>query len=499
MNYFIGRKLPASQPSLNIIALIAVCSILAGCQKLGSGPRSSGIRPNVSALGTKGTAYTSGSLNVSGQSFDMIAVADGNWRDNATGAQTSAGVYFSSKVKYDGSKWDTYDATGSAKKEWNWINDVGLHFWSYYPDDTTLGTASRIITEPSAASNFLSFTYSLPTASAGSDASSQKDIIFAGNAEKRVFNDQGDISSATSSEAGYTRADNEVDIKFHHALSEIRFAVSPDDGTFDSNLTIKTIKLASVAGKANCKFTLPSTFVWSGHTSYMDCSQTVNASFSSAPTGWKSSTFDTNKTLYTLNERFYLIPQDASTVSIEVTFARNSQEVTKSFTLSDEWAAGCYYTYKINAHVTTDISLSISLLDWNYLEPEIDFNDNVSLTKQLSMAPATGKQAIADGGAVTCTFQLDSPIGATWFASVSNTEAFDIYNASSTSACNPAYGEVPDGEDIVFVIVPKSGVDRSKTNTTKVTLTLKLKDGTYLSIDTETKTGDWTIILNPNI
>ena len=483
---------------INIIScavwLITAFCVLAGCEKIdGFGKGAPRMKFKVTTLETKGATNTTASLNTSGESFEMMAVADGDWKDNETNVAGSAGKYFDATVKYDGSDWATYD--GSTKAEFLWLNDVQIHFWSYYPSSlgTGTGAAVRTITTPSAANDTLSFTYTQPAAGTSSpfqDATNQNDIIFAGNKETRTFDKKGEITTSGK--------DSTVNITFYHALSAIKFAVSPDDGTFATGLKIKSIKISNAAGKASCKFGLPSTFKWSGHTSFSDYSQTVNAAFTSLPTGWTSSTFSGTKTLWTLNESFFLIPQDASSVSVTVTFDQSGSEVVRTVSLGDTWEAGKYYTYKIEAKIETDISLSLSLMPWSVLEDELDMNSSVSLSSghELSLDGASGKNAIVDDGPVMGSFLLDEPKGATWMVSVTNPEYFTVYNSVSG---DPATGEVDGINEAIFYIKAKDGVDRSVLRSTKLKITLKLADGTYKSIDVELGSQDWNIVLNREI
>lgn len=491
--------------------LLIPCVLLfaAGCEKE-FGRDGVTIRLNVIAEGTKAATVTTDDLNTTGESFTMTAVADGNWKDNETNLTTTAGTYFTDAVEYDGSEWDLLT-------DHMWLNDVSLHFWSYYPKDADLH-GTRSISTPVAAADYINFTYELPAAVAGTDATNQEDLIFAGNKEKRTFDDEGDIDSYTSSNTAYTRTDNEVDIVFHHALSKINFMVSPDDGTYDTNLKIRSIRLSNVSGKGDCKFTLPETFEWSNWSDLKNYSQNYgDVAFTSAPTGWAVGDFDSHtKTRYTCENAFFMIPQDLSTASVDVTFTDGTDVMTKTVALKNpsdpktgKWEADHYYTYKIAAEITVDISLSLSLIDWGLITKEIDLDEAVSTSTggQLELTPKTKptdpdcRDAVADGGEVAATFQLDSPIGATWFVSVTNTDAFVVVNTDNGST-NPAFGTI-NGAPQTFYIKPKTGVDRSKTQKTKVSVALRLADGTMMNIDSQIGNVDvspnkaWNIILNP--
>ena len=493
------------------LALIAVCAIFAGCQKMDESRRGgAAIRFNVSAAETKAVANTTAGLNTDGQSFGIIAVADGDWVDNETNVTTEAddGNYFEAVVKYASSDWKT-DSTGGTQTDYMWLNNVGIHFWSYYPLSlgTATGSAVRTIAAPAPDSDVLSFTYAQPAAVAGSDATKQQDIIFAGNAETRKFNDAGEITTSGK--------DEKVDVTFYHALSEIRFAVSTNDGTFDPTLTITKVAIANAAGSGSCDFTLPSTFAWSNLADRTTYSQNCGTLPTATNAEWKVGTYTNTtlgtKNLYTNLNSFFLIPEsDLSAVSLEVTLKTSLGDyITKNVALpsTDSWKAGYYYTYKIGATLTIGLGLTLELLDWDYIEKEYDYTAGPSVTPgvgELQMtneSPAGSKTVVADTP-IEAKFILDTPIGATWLVSVTNTDAFEVYTLDGTGSENPAYGTIQNGAlgtpgECVFYIKAKPGIDRSTVLSTKIHITVRLADGTYVNVDDLLGVSDWNIILNP--
>ena len=496
---------------IRALMLVSLCGLSAGCQitdetRKGGAP----VHFNVRADKTKGSINTTSALNTSGQSFGIIAVADDDWVDIETNVVTraDAGNYFESLVKYDGSEWDTYNASGDVQTDFMWLNNVGIHFWSYYPISLGMaeGSAVRNITQPVPGSDVLGFTYFQPAAEEGSDATNQKDIIFAGNAEIREFNrNTGEIESGK---------DATVDITFHHALSEIRFCVSTDDGTFDPSLTITKVTIVNAAGSGSCEFTLPSTFEWSNLNDRCDYSQDCGTLPGATNSEWHVGTYTSGgvtKNLYTTLNPFFLIPEsDLSDLSVEVTFktgATPADFITRNVTLSGIWKAGFYYTYKIKAELTTNLEMSLSLLDWDLIEKEYDYTAGPSVTPgvgELQMTNETppGSKTVVADNPVEARFTLDTPIGATWLVSVTNTDAFEVYTTDGTGFENPAYGTVKNGvlgipTACVFYIKAKSGIDRSSVLSTRIHITVRLADGTYVNVDDLLGVSDWNIVLNP--
>lgn len=352
------------------------------------------IRPNVSAMTlTRGTTTTVDNLSV----FKMMSVTDEyiDHKISETDKQTPTdGIYFTAYVKNAGTgtnqNWNTYaSASATTATEYYWINENKMVFWSWAPFDSNVkGTLviddTPVIPTGSATDyNKLEFSYTLPTHVDGKDADNQQDLIFAGNVESRTFTDGTDnISAATSTNTSYTRTDNQIDIKFHHALSKIQFGVDLTDNTFNQNIKIKKIEIVNVRSTGTCTFTAPSTFTWSDPAS-TDLSNTWSQSYGtdgvdfssygsaspSLPTDWP---LNSSNSLYIGDNAFFVIPQTlaANATSISVTFDIDGSAITKTASLpATEWKADHYYTYKIKAHGSmAEFSFSLSLADWSERE-----------------------------------------------------------------------------------------------------------------------------------
>lgn len=340
---------------------VVVSMTTSSCSSIDPYTSSRPIRVKVSTEATKSSPITNDNLS----SFQIITVADANWHDNRDGSQHGAGVYFEDTANKHGLSWNL--------GEHLWLNNVNLHLWCFspVPDDSNPYSAEGgrlLITQPSAGSGVLSFSYTLPDHVGGSDATNQNDIVFAGNSEKRVFKGDGSFDSQNCTGSGH---DENVDITFYHPLSEIQFAVSPDDGTFDTEgLKIVDIAISNIAGSGECSFSLPKTFAWTPGERDKTYNQTVDATFDTKPDGWKESKFGDDKTLYTFSNSFFMIPQTLTAAVLSVTFERRGDEstVTRDVTLNDTWKPGEYYKYKISATrlglVDIDLSVTLSIHDW---------------------------------------------------------------------------------------------------------------------------------------
>ena len=339
-----------------ILMAVVVSMTVSSCSGLIDSYTSSiPIRVRMKSVESKSAPITTESIS----EFQLIAIADGPYHDNEQ--NHPAGFYFEERVSRSGINW-------GMDNDHFWLNQVSLHFWSYSPTSSNLNTAAKGLLQvqrPSAGDSSLGFSYSLPTHVEGADADVQKDIVFACNSESRTFGGSG-VTGHTSSNTAYIRNDNEVDIVFHHALSEVCFSVSPTDGSFDTEgLQIVDIAISDIAGNGECSFSLPNNFAWTWGESDKVYSQTVNATFDTCPDGWTQSIFNDDQTLYTFDNAFFMIPQELTNAVLSVTFKRNGEDprVIKDVLLNDIWEPGKYYKYKIGATRVglVDINLSVTL------------------------------------------------------------------------------------------------------------------------------------------
>ena len=378
-----------------VIILFLCVAALVSCRKE-EYRRSHFIRFNVVAADTKSVAMTTTGLKAEGQ-FVVDVFVDDPWNDYDTypddkpdtpryGNSASDRHYVKStglyNVKYGSADWYIEDASG--KETYKWIGNDVMRFWCYWPDDASVDASSegvRSISLPSAAdkASSISFTYTLPTAGTGTtrnDAGNQKDLLFAYASRNYQKNE-----------------DDGINIKFNHPLSEVKFCVSPDDGTYDVNLHIKRITVKGVKDSGSCDFdgngaigsTTSPMFVWSDLTTTTTKSyaQDYNVSFATSlttpPSGWTVSEFGTTspkKHAVSCNTAFMMIPQTVPTgAEIEVVFGNTGtgEDITKTTSIAgDVWKPGYYYNYKINATaVGRSISMIVILDEWGNFEDKL--------------------------------------------------------------------------------------------------------------------------------
>lgn len=277
--------------------------------------------------------------------------------------------------------------------EYKWVGEKDIHFWSYAPAVPN-GTLSITSESPAGAETKLGFDFRTTTS-----ASSQEDLIFAYNCERRDFDeDKEHITGGTTTDASQPGIENtnQVNVKFYHALSEISFAVSTDDGTFDTDLKIDEITLENVSRSGSCVFTGPlkdAGFVWTpSATDCADFSATGLGTNSfediavSGDANWQAGSYGSpSKTLLTTKNLFFVIPQDHSSdvqglpdAFITILFHRISTGNTDRLKvkIEDKWKPGEYYKYKIKATTAATMILldcELCVEDW------VDGSGSISL------------------------------------------------------------------------------------------------------------------------
>lgn len=369
-----------------ILIPLLLCTLVS-CTKFGTAGRDGKIKVFVTAGDTKGTVTTTDGLKESG-TFSMMACLSDDYYDDETQStiELSDGLYFkdNGNVNLTSSGW-------SISGEPKWVADVESHFWAWHPVTVpSRGNITAVMDPDPDPENDpkypftgeLTFDYITPAPTAGQgDADAAVDLLFAYS--KKNFNGK-------NGEA--------IDITFHHALSQVRFCVSTDDGTFDKSLIIKRISISNLAASGHCSFTDsgnaesnnfaydPSNgsydkFVWTGQTASKTFSQDYNADFStSTVSGWTKGSYTKDShtyNLFTCRNVFFMIPQTVTqTNMMTIVFEYNGVETTKSVkiadTTGDEWMGDHYYTYKIKATtVGRDIDFSVSLVGWTNRKDEI--------------------------------------------------------------------------------------------------------------------------------
>lgn len=279
-----------------------------------------------------------------------------------------------------------------------WVQNVNTTFWCWapatmttIPDDISTSQTTFTVNDYASPynSDLLTFIYARPGVATFPLLNPNGTL----NAKSEQFRDadiQDDIILAYAKQHfSKPKGNDKVNLVFYHPLSQIRFAVSPDDGKFDSSLRIVQIAIKNIKQGGVCTFhgaesNETDKFTWdlnaSPVTSYC---QTYNAGFNTAPDGWAAGTYHdgvATRTLYTTKNVFFVTPQTlTSEAKLDILFEDRGTYIEVEKDLRDllkpednTWKPGLYYTYKINATVLgRTIKVGVSLLDWQKYDDKL--------------------------------------------------------------------------------------------------------------------------------
>lgn len=482
-----------------VFAPVIILALLTGCEKV-SFQAASGkkIGVNVSIKDnpqTKGKEIISDNLGSEYGAFVMDCWVDEDYiiysGTYGTEANTITERHYFDEVDV------TYDSsTGwSLDTDQYWLNRVDMTFWSWAPK----GAASLVVNNDSlSGEDEISFTYTSPAT-----VKSQKDVLFA-------------YSFSPGSQHSDGGSNNSLDITFHHALAQIRFSVSPDDGTFKIGSTdgyeIVSIALSGVPSYGECTFdgpeangatSAPCGFTWSDQAN--PASFTSSCGNYTTTAEWNKDSYTSGSDtydLYTTKEVFFVIPNSAAGKTADITFKRKSDGtfITKQVALKDkvtedpdEWKAGYYYNYKIKAtDINSDLSLDLTVSPWDVVDEDVRYHTIVAKSgaqltfedgKYIPAAdPTTREVTIKNGQPVPASFELEAPIGGEIIITLSGyIGAFKVDNIVNDTIESPS-------KTTTFKIVPLIS-DPKMDYKVQVHVYVKFKDGKVVNADDVIQAG----------
>lgn len=324
---------------LTILYFICIAAMMVSCKESEITPSKlsdNTIGFNIGAVNTRSTAITSDNIVDQYGSFICdIQLASLNSDYEARGYKQH--YVDKATVKHINDGWQF-----QLDKKPTWLVGIQFQFWAWAPE--TVATRSVADITPNA--DQIGFSYALPAANGASDASNQKDLIFAYS--EKTFNENDDPK---------------VTINFRHALSEVRFIIEADDlGDID----IPSIKFENVASSGAFTFSTSGAFTCtaSGKGTFGQDNM-----FSTA----KAETLSGKNAFLTANN-FFMIPQTLGD-DTKLTIKRTSGE-SLSAKVGGSWEPGKYYTYRlsVSAH-----NLEVTLVDWRNLSTGISSSSTVSV------------------------------------------------------------------------------------------------------------------------
>lgn len=231
-----------------------------------------------------------------------------------------------------------------------------------------------------------------------------------------------------------------VDLEMKHLFSAFRFCVKNQRGTA---ININSVTLKNIYTKKNAQISYGRT-------------PEILSYFPSDPvniTG-KTGEITTGKHInaFGSDDNYFMVwPQttgEFEEASIEINYSQGGvEQPTKSFDLKDlgqsEWLPGYRYSYNIT-FTDKEIKLTCVVEDWRVLTENIEFSDQVTVSKTLDWDENTVESCDETKGEVVLytdddmvavvDFQINSPQGATWTASLipieGHQDAFTLVDGS---------------------------------------------------------------------
>ena len=231
-----------------------------------------------------------------------------------------------------------------------------------------------------------------------------------------------------------------VDLEMKHLFSAFRFYVKNQRGTA---ININSVTLKNIYTKKNAQISYGRT-------------PEILSYFPSDPvniTG-KTGEITTGKHInaFGSDDNYFMVwPQttgEFEEASIEINYSQGGvEQPTKSFDLKDlgqsEWLPGYRYSYNIT-FTDKEIKLTCVVEDWRVLTENIEFSDQVTVSKTLDWDENTVESCDETKGEVVLytdddmvavvDFQINSPQGATWTASLipieGHQDAFTLVDGS---------------------------------------------------------------------
>lgn len=167
------------------------------------------------------------------------------------------------------------------------------------------------------------------------------------------------------------------------------------------------------------------------------------------------------------------------------------------------WEAGKKYHFEVT-FADKMVDLKVVVNPWEYEEQEIDYSDQVvTVTGNHTLLWDTGTYNpgsdpdlhyayIKNGMPVKGTFQLATPVGGTWLATLTgDIDAFDIY---------PASGVIDDSVATIYVAPKPEALGLQRDFKVKVKFAVRRPDGRTISADSVLQPAgtEYTIILSAN-
>lgn len=371
-------------------------------------PQTKGFIENISSLGHTMVVYDWMTKdNDTGWYMDGVSIecdADGNW--NYSGDYTGKEFLWMDQTYHQFFGWLTKDAsmTENNTPESFFGEDFGFSDWIL-----TIPTKKMTPTTP------------------------QFDFMYSGVSQRQYSKNGG--NTPTGAGGGDS---SPIDLEMKHLFTAFRFYI---ENLRNVNITIKNISLTNIYTQksATVDFRNPS------EVSYAD---KVKETLENNSIGVLK-TSDPRINIFSQNDDYFMVwPQTSvefADAEIVISYRQEGQDLVKRFKLNElthtEWAGGSRYSYNI-VFTDKEVKLICTVNPWQTEDEVIDFTENISISKKMSWEESSLKEV---GGhkvenaevilkdnkePAICRFQIDAPVGATWYASLisidGHTDAFEF-------------------------------------------------------------------------
>ena len=421
-------------------------------------PISCSVRQVNSMQGTRALIETDAALQAAcaGTSKDAIAIWGTYTLD---GSNTPTTVFTDKALFYDasvGTNDETNQISWNYADEQYWVKDAAYTFRACYPQGVLTGSAVGI-----------SGTYNTLT--------TQKDLM---------------VTSVQVNTATYDMS-QPVPLEMNHALAAVKFVVKSADNT---ELTLQSLSLSGL--KTQGTFTHNSTMTpaladWTNLSGTGSYGWTGSLPFNNDATEDVVRSYIGTSPLTTYAEDGFVlvIPQAGCTPLLTLQTNQKTYTNVSLHTGTTTYEPGKKYTYTITVNAADyKLSLTLDVQPWNLYEEEIEFTEELTIASDGQMKWAANPNVTVNAAdrsilyingctdlasALVFNFQIDTPVGATWYASFEgdkdafafiDEEGNTLLNANGISSTSGNVGEPAT----LRVITVQQDVTEMKTVTLRI-------------------------------
>ena len=443
---------------------------------------------NINSLGNKMVVYDMMSKdNDFGWYLDGVTIecdANGNW--NYSGKDAGAEFLWIDQSRHEFFGWLDMDNELFNNKDSNTENDL------------TFTKANRILSIP-----FVDFS---------NPDTPQYDFMYS-DVYERSYSKNGENTPA----GGNGGDASAINLEMKHLFTAFRFKVQ---NMRDADITINSVTLNNVCfnKSAVISFYRPATVRYSypdGANAKHVFNSRITAPVTLTAGGGLTNAFgegDDFMMTWPQTEAEFLETDKETAITINYTqrgVNRNKVLVLKDFSHT-QWEAGKRYGYTIT-FTDKEIKLTCSVESWKDEEKLIEFTETVTVKTKMNWErstvnpfddahvynPATGEIIIKQNGApAVCKFEIDTPSGSTWNASLIQTEG---HMGSFAFVEGYSSGEV--GKEGSIMIYATNSAPYAPIHKAKLRITVQRGDGKTIIVNNLTPTDspfhEFTIVQNP--